>query len=355
MNSLVDKISIKKAYWLCQGIGWVFFLLSGVVMTSIIKEEFEIGTVYNHAIAAFILFLISHYARYWFKYKNIFGKRLFIIILAKIIFIIFATTLGVLIVIGIIILIEEPPARPTWSTVYMNYINIGITYAIWISLYSGFKIFQNYRKNEVEKWKLEAKLLETEISALKAQINPHFVFNALNNIRSLISECPEKARKAVTTLSKLLRISLRFEEELVIPLRKEFQIVKEYLHLESLHLEKRLQVEWNLKPLNKPYYIPALGIQTLVENAIKHGITDIPKGGVLKIVTNEDNHKLKISVFNTGHFIEEKYKNGDGTGLNNLKKRLNLFDRRCQFSIEQCANNTVKAEIIIHSNEDIYS
>lgn len=351
MNYDNDNIAIRKAYWICQGIGWTLFFLSGVSMTTIMNNEFEFQKVVNHAVAATILFLISHYARFWFKRANIFNKKLNYIIWVLIAFVFIATSVGVILIISVIVLIEQPTSWPTWSAAYMNYINVGITYAIWISLYAGFKIFVNYRKNEVEKWRLEAKLLETEILALKAQINPHFVFNALNNIRSLISECPEKARKAVTKLSKLLRISLRFEKELVIPLEEEVEIVKEYLHLESLHLEGRLQVFWNLSPLNNTYQIPALGIQTLVENAIKHGISVNPDGGTLKIATREDDNNLYISVFNTGQLMKKSEKS-NGTGLKNLKKRLKLFDGKSQFHIEQCSNNMVKAEIEIYSNEN---
>lgn len=344
-----SNLSIKRGYWLCQIIGWTTYIICGVTMSSIINGNFRVSYLNTYLFSAFTFLLITHFSRYWFKRKKVFEKKLHKILLIMMGFVISATILGVGLVYSWMGLIEQSFEWVNISALYISSVNTAITFTVWISLYAGFKVFTNYRKNEVKKWKLEAKLLETEISALKAQINPHFVFNALNNIRSLISENPQKARKAVTTLSKLLRISMRFEDELVIPLKKELKIVKEYLHMESLHLEKRLQVFWNLSPVVNTYHIPALGIQTLVENAIKHGISTTPDGGILRIATQEEDDKLWISVFNTGQLTEMKSKKSNGTGLKNLTKRLKLFDERSQFHIEEYSNNTVKAEIVIHS------
>lgn len=342
---------VKRGYWICQLLGWSIYLVSAISMTSIFTGGFQIDYLFNHLITAFTFFLITHYSRNWLKGKFTFKQGLYKILGTMILFVIFASSVGVIVVIGVVSLTSSAPSWPALSNFYIIYTSIAVTFMSWISLYAGFKIFLNYRENEVQKWKLEAKLLETEISALKAQINPHFVFNALNNIRSLISENTEKARKAITTLSKLLRISLRYEDKLVIPLDKELAIVKEYLNLERLHYEDRLQVFWNLASVEKTYCVPALGIQTVVENAIKHGISSIPGGGMLRISTCEKESKLVINVINPGQ-LKNNGKSKEGTGLVNLRKRLNLFDERSKFTIREL-NNTVNAEIILYSYEDI--
>lgn len=353
MASKIERISIKNAYWICQTIGWSVYATNSIVMTSMVTGGFQNLYLYTHLSTTLTYFFITHWSRVWLRRRIIPKNGLYKILATMGVFVIVATLIGAIIVICICALFIQ---IPNWSDILTMALSTAITFASWISLYAGFKIFLNYRKNETEKWKLEAKLLKAEISALKAQINPHFVFNALNNIRSLISESPKKARTAITTLSKLLRISLRSEEELVIPLSKELKIVKEYLYLESLHLEDRLRVFWKLTPIDNRYLIPALGIQTLVENALKHGISTNPDGGTIKIATKEEDDKLRICVFNTGQFLEKNFRGeNNGTGLENLRKRLKLFDKKSQFRIEQCSDNTVKAEIIIHSHENTNS
>src|SRR5699024_3887804 len=102
------------------------------------------------------------------------------------------------------------------------------------------------RDIERKQWALKAKLKDEQLHRLQEQINPHFMFNALNNIRSLIEEDPEKSRAAITKLSSLLRASLQYESQQLIPLELEVQLVKDYLDLEKVHLEERLQVQWNI-------------------------------------------------------------------------------------------------------------
>lgn len=348
MNQNGEHPWIQRGYWICQIAGWSLYLISGVVMTSIVTDGFKFRYLYSHLFADVILFLITHYSRYWFKKKKLFQQKLSKILGGMVSFVVMATLVGGT---GVVAVLSVVSTTPGWSEAPSIFLSLTFVFSMWISLYGGFKVFMNYRHNEVEKWKLEVQLLESQITALKSRVNPHFVFNALNNIRSLVAEDPGKARTAISNLSTLLRTTLRFEEELVIPLEEELEIVEEYLSLERLHLEEKLQVQWERTPLTSNYKIPALGIQTLVENAIKHGISSTPGGGLLWIGTRETDDQLIITISNTGQLLQNG--NGDaGTGLANLEKRLELFDDRSRFQIEQTHSNIVNAELTLPAYED---
>ncbi len=120
------------------------------------------------------------------------------------------------------------------------------------------------------------------LERLKSHINPHFIFNSLNSIRALVDENPERARTAITELSNILRSSMQVEKMETVPLNKELDIVKDYLALEQMRFEERLKIELDIDEdtLNQP--VPPMMLQTLVENAIKHGISKHYKWGVCK-------------------------------------------------------------------------
>ena len=133
--------------------------------------------------------------------------------------------------------------------------------------------FNDIKKNmqELDTIKLEALVRQLEVQTIKAHINPHFIFNSLNGIKALIDEDPERARDAISQLSKILRSSLSAEKAETVVFEKELEIVKAYLDLESMRFEERLQVEFAIDEATLNSQVPPMMLQTLVENAIKHG------------------------------------------------------------------------------------
>ena len=128
-----------------------------------------------------------------------------------------------------------------------------------------------------------ARLQAAELRLLKSQLNPHFLFNALNGLRSLIADEPARARDAVTQLARTLRYTLASGDEDLVSLERELEMVEDYLALESLRLAERLRVERDIAPDARTARMPAMLLQTLVENAIKHGIAALKQGGTLRI------------------------------------------------------------------------
>ena len=138
------------------------------------------------------------------------------------------------------------------------------------------------RKQQLDTLRLESLVKELELQTIKAHINPHFIFNSLNSIRALVDENPQRARKAVTELSNILRSSMQSEKMETVPLEKELNIVKDYLALENMRFEDRLKIEYQIDEDTLDQPVPPMMLQTLVENAIKHGISKQINGGVVK-------------------------------------------------------------------------
>ena len=191
---------------------------------------------------------------------------------------------------------------------------------------------------------------EMHLNQLKAQLNPHFIFNALNSMRALVDEEPVKAKVAITQLSNILRNSLIMDKKRVISFEDELSTVRDYLALESIRFEERLEVKYNVETGSEHFAIPPMMIQTLVENAIKHGVSNLMAGGLVELNTRIDKSKLTIIIRNSGQLVngKKKRKKGSGYGLANTKERLKLiYSGEASFRIYNENDKFVVTEIKI--------
>lgn len=206
------------------------------------------------------------------------------------------------------------------------------------------------RENEFSKLAAEAQL-----SALRAQINPHFLFNSLTTIGYLINIAPEKAFQTLMKLTKLLRESFRQNSEFST-LGEEIELIENYLEIEKARFEERLEVKIDISKDLKTLRVPALILQPLVENAVKHGISRNKRGGLIKIKatleTTQKNVLLKLSVFDSGAGKSLKHEpNSNGVGLNNIRERLNsYYGAKAVLEIEIDGENGTTAEIVLPVN-----
>jgi len=216
---------------------------------------------------------------------------------------------------------------------------------IWTLFYYASHYFERKSEVEVDKIRLESSVKETESKVLRAQMNPHFMFNALNSIRALILEDPDKAQKAVTQLSNILRSSLLADRRRTVSLSEEMRTVDDYLALEKIRYEERLQIRKNIYPETLTVQVPPMLLQTLVENAIKHGVSKPVKGGFVSLESKVAGKNLLIIISNTGTL---ETTDSGGFGLENTAHRLELlFGLESKFSIFQASKDVVTAEIII--------
>lgn len=219
-------------------------------------------------------------------------------------------------------------------------------FTIWNLLYFVYHYISSLQKKLLNEAQLETLVKELELKTIKAHINPHFIFNALNSIRALVDENPEKARTAITNLSQLLRISLKAEKQNEVSLEEEMNMVKNYLALEQIRFEDRLKVNIEIDPNTLQQKVPHMMVQTLVENAIKHGISKQTKGGEIWIWSELTPKHHQITIRNTGQL--NGFKNKDGFGLHSTQERLQLlYQNRANFDIQQTGENLVEAKINI--------
>lgn len=221
-----------------------------------------------------------------------------------------------------------------------------ILLSIWLLIYLVWHYVDKNRRDQLDKLRLEGMVKSLELKTIKSHINPHFIFNALNSIRALVDENPTRARTAITELSNILRSSLQAEKQETVPLQQELDIVNDYLALEQMRFEERLSVELDIDEDTLTQPIPPMMLQTLVENAIKHGISKHEKGGVIQISSHfVDNHH-ELIVKNTGSLQTIEVKNPAGFGIKSTQERLNLlYNKKANFEIKNNDDNMVQSKI----------
>jgi len=218
--------------------------------------------------------------------------------------------------------------------------------AIWMLIYFFFQYSKKQLVMERENNQLERAIQETEGKVLRAQMNPHFVFNALNGIRALITEDPAKAKKGINQLSKLLRSSLLTERKKTISIAEELDTILDYLNLEKKRYEERLAWKIEVPKEISQAQIPPMLLQTLVENAIKHGIAHSSKEGLIQIKGEIASEMIHLQVINPGHLKTKG--ESTGIGLVNSQNRLQLlFGETAHIDLKPLDKNHVLASVTI--------
>lgn len=320
------RVPRKALYWGAQLVGWGgYFGLSVLAsylegeynprMWDILLPEYITGIGVSHALRSVIL------RRRWLE-QGI-GHVLPRVILASLIISVPALLLeGVLV--GAVL--SDPLsvlARGPLDQV-SRLINWTLLLTGWCFLYFAYGYFVRHRREEIRNLRLETANRENQLNTLRAQLNPHFMFNALNGIRALIDEDPAQAKRAITQLSAILRNAMTTVRRRTVPLGEELDIVKSYLALEAMRYEERLRVRIAVDEGLEREPVPPMLLQTLVENAVRHGVANLPQGGELLIGARRGAEGLVLTVSNSGHYEPGKI-NGTGIGLRNTRKRLDLI------------------------------
>lgn len=342
MNKTISK------YWLCQIGGWstyiiVFTFFYLTLRSTNTPHFFEIVFL-----AAFIGVAITHLMRLFIRRMHFLqaslDRQILYMVLTTVAFSFFFSFISTYF--EEVLEITSPKFQQLGFISRVLYASLGnfMFLIIWNLIYFTYHYIMKSQQEQLDKVKLQSLVKELELKTIKAHINPHFIFNALNSIRALVDENPERARKAITELSNLLRSSMQAEKVETTPLSKELNIVRDYLALEHIRFEDRLNIEYNIdeKTLNQP--VPPMMLQTLVENAIKHGISKKMEGGVIKIISDFKDDQHELIVRNTGH-INGNF-NPDGFGLYSTQSRLMLlYGEKAHFEIKNTSEDMVEATI----------
>jgi sensor histidine kinase YesM len=230
-----------------------------------------------------------------------------------------------------------------------------MAYVIWAAAYNFYHVALNMRRNAIEKLAVENRAKDLELINLRSQLNPHFLFNALNSIHSLAMMKKDNASDAVLLLSDLMRYTLNYEKRDVVPLSEEIEVVEKYLQLEKIRFGKKLNAELDISDATLDLKIPPIIVQTLVENAIKHGLKESTEGVFIKINSQLSKDFLTINVINSGRLKKEdpsvyEQKNG-GIGVENTRRRLQMiYGERATFDLKNLNEKEVIATLKLPIN-----
>jgi hypothetical protein len=206
----------------------------------------------------------------------------------------------------------------------LEIVNWSVVFLIWQAIYFSAIAVREYRSAQLRQSEQARALQSAELRVLKSQLNPHFLFNALNTVRSLIADDPPLAQSAVTRLANTLRYTLRPRQDELVTFAQELDIVTDYLELEAMRFEDRLRIEKSVPADAASAFIPVMMLQTLVENAIKHGIAELPSGGLIRISAVLENEMLSVEIENPRPTAPVPVA-GEGVGLRNARDRLRLL------------------------------
>lgn len=354
MQKMLDRtINKKKLYLTLQALGWgTFFIVYSSIAVAFTSFHWEIYAGYLNTI--FFGILLTELYRRWVKKNKWIDLSLTSLTKNVLVVTLILTIIWLFIVLPINdTFFKIAQAEPHEISTLGAYLAVGFQFYLilngWSLIYFVFQFFMNFKQSEIEKWKLQAAVKDAELIALKSQINPHFIFNSLNNIRALVVEDADKARDMITHLSDLLRYSIQFNNKAKVSIEAELEIVENYLNLESIQYEDRLTYSFDIHEDTLERKIPPMAIQILVENAIKHGIAELTKGGQIRISTNLINDSLVVEVKNSGQLQSKT--SGTGIGVKNVSERLGLlFGQLSSFTLENTKDNMVSARFIVPIN-----
>jgi len=337
----------NKIYWICQFGGWFgFFFFNFLIYISF--DGFHWKRAITFPYFALVGIAATHVLR------SIIKKRRWIEKSPKELFysVLFSTFLIAFIIVVVVITINYGAGiinREQFKIAgfFAILFNTGILIFLWSIIYFLVHYFENYKKSEIERWVWEAAVKDFELKTLKSQLNPHFMFNALNSIRALIEENPARAKTAINQLSNIFRYSLKIERTETVPFEEEIKTVEDYLGLEQVRFEERIKYRIEYPPEVRNIEIPPMMIQTLVENGIKHGLSKLPEGGFVNVTAKKENNFLLIEIDNSGFVEDHALLQSKGYGISNTKQRLHLlYGDEAKFSIANI-NSHVKVKIIL--------
>lgn len=337
----------RNAYWACQIGGWSAF--SALGLTTAVMEN---GWRPSIVIGYFLFFLYSMSFTHVLRrlslqrgWTNLAPVKAFARFSAGAILI---ATIQTGLVVGIYSLIEGSLGvwREPSSVIYM-FLWLSVVGNIWVILYFSITSLRHTREVRRNETQMKLALSEAELRALESQLNPHFLFNCLNSIRGMVSENPPEAQDMITRLANILRYNLQRDRRHTVPLASEVEIVSDYLALESIRFESRLRIRIDIDDLAREVPVPPMLLQTLVENAIKHGVEDLPSGSEISIRASADNSSLRIAVENAGTLTEPQARSTQ-IGLVNARERLRiLYGDRAALELTPKPNGRVAATLLI--------
>ncbi len=328
-----------RAFWIVQVLGWTMYSLSSFVTTFDISLRYKsYAFVATMIIGISVTSVLRYYLKQYSILDNFNGKALrktaMAVLLSCIAYFLLAYPISYIYELFYEYTPGEKEMIDTLDNPILMMISSSIAIFLWLALYYTIKIFIRKNKNKLEQMELNTTLKEAQLNVLKGQVNPHFMFNSLNNIRGLMLEDVDKSQEMISKLSEMLQYALAKNTVDAIPLEEEMEMVENYIALSKIQMEDRLHYVEEIAPETLQTPIPPMIIQLLVENAAKHGIANLKDGGTISVKTKKEDQDLFITVTNTGKLRIAK--GSTQLGLKNIRQRLRLLHgQKATFSLEE--------------------
>ncbi|HVI99241.1 MAG TPA: histidine kinase [Sphingomonas sp.] len=312
----------NRAFWMLQGAGWTGYLLLRTVVS--ISNGFDIKIIVNAVIEAIIgycitLLLSTLFGFYRRQLPQITGILVSLATLAA------ATVLfAVLDAFNFSLSSDQPGVTLTRAVGAMYIAFISLTG--WSALYFGINYYLIVEEQSDQLSRLETQASSAQLAMLRYQLNPHFLFNTLNSISTLVLlKQTERANAMLSRLSSFLRYTLANEPTANVTLAQEVETLKLYLEIEKMRFEERLRPRFDIDPRVEKALLPSLLLQPLVENAIKYAVTPKEEGAEIAVIARLAGDKVQITVTDTGPGLRETKTRpslSTGVGLANIRDRL---------------------------------
>lgn len=224
-----------------------------------------------------------------------------------------------------------------WTQHYTNFLIGFLMYCLLFFVLRGLTYYRNFSEKYTQSLNLESELKESRLSVLKMQLNPHFLFNALNTASMLVRNGKsDKAITMISNLSDLLRNNLYSEHKQLIPLSEEIELTKKYIEIESVRYGDRVKIDFDIDTELDNIKIPSMVLQMLVENGFKHGISQSSKDETMVITIKKLNAELILHVFNSGKSKQTSFTKSKGIGHKNISDRLSaIYKSGYKFTTEE--------------------
>ncbi|MEM1003611.1 MAG: histidine kinase [Bacteroidota bacterium] len=342
----ITKKNQNSIFWILQFLGWGFLSCSSLLILKTSSIEF---VLFNVVGGMFIGIVSTSILRYYLKHNLVFEdfgvKELLKILCATLV----ASGIYALLNLFFGYLFHEygPKISENDLQILKMYDKVGmlifsslLMVFCWVICYLVIKLLLKLNRDRIERLELNTNLKQAQLNTLKGQINPHFMFNSLNNIRGLMLEDVAKSREMLTKLSEILRYSLTKNNINSIPVAEELEVVDNYIDLSKIQFEDRLEFVKDIDEITHELEIPPMVIQLLVENAVKHGISNLKQGGRIILSIKLEGELMVIEVRNTGKL--KIAKNTTQLGLKNIRQRLKLlYADKASFKLNEIAGEVV--------------
>jgi sensor histidine kinase YesM len=340
MSELNKAVTNNRLYWKCQLLGWTGFTLVAILFNGIIYHDTRefipfaisisiLGIIVSHLIKLVILRLGI--------LKKKFERQVIDLSIIAILFSFLGTYLwmAIMIKLGFWQIEAEGTGRNSsfLQAYFFNLFPVMLTLSGWVFCYFLYHYVTRARAEEKQKIEYKVQMIELEARALRAQMNPHFIFNCLNSIKSLIQDGhQDKSVTYLTTFSKLIRTLFQNADKKEISLYDEIETCKLYLQLEAMRFDAKFSYSINVDEQvdMKSIHIPALIIQPFIENAIWHGIVPKGNGGTVAVHITSKNEVVEISIDDDGIGREASLHNKAKTHVTHNSKGLNLTQSRLE-------------------------